>query len=129
MTPLQIRIPFAAFSLALGGYMLVYGMHAFLTGDYFRPSSGPYAGKLGLWVIMWRLGGIDPHAPLVKAAFVALGIAWLVHAAFIFLDKRNKIATVVLALLTVWYLPLGTLIALMEAFYVSRIDQHLRRSA
>jgi hypothetical protein len=109
-----MRIARIALSLLLGAYMLVDGMHALVTGTYITPGSGAYAGQLGPWASVLSAIGIDPHGLPVKLAFVVLGISWCVHTRNIVVRKVIRPATIVLCVLTLWYLPFGTLIAIEE---------------
>jgi hypothetical protein len=93
--------------------MLVDGTIALATGYYFWPANGGHA-RLGPWALVVGAVGIDPHSLLMKLIFLVFGVAWLVHAGFVAADRRNPVATVLLAILTLWYLPFGTLVAIVE---------------
>jgi hypothetical protein len=108
-----VRIVRIALSLVLGSYMLIDGIHALVTGDYITPA-GAYAGQLGPWAAALSAMQIDPHGTPAKLAFVLLGTIWLVHTRNIVVRKVIRPATVVLCVVTLWYLPFGTIVAVEE---------------
>jgi hypothetical protein len=88
-----------------GLWMLIDGIYVVTTGKYIGPEKpGPWASILGLTgVDIFKLG------PL----FVAFGIAWLVFVcAYAAEAPWVRIFGLVLAALTIWYLPFGTLISI-----------------
>jgi len=103
-----------AIAIVLGGWMLLDGLRAFIRGDYLTPKSGAYAGQLGPWAALLQRMGIAPRSALVKGLHLAVGAAWLVSAAGLWLDAtwwRTGMAGA--ALVSLWYLPFGTLGALI----------------
>jgi len=101
-------------SLALGAWMLFDGARALRTGDYTTPRSGRYAGQLGSWAgIVIRIG-IDPRSTAMKILFVVSGLAWLAVAAGLAFSTAGifQIA-IALAIATLWYVPIGSAIALL----------------
>lgn len=104
----------AVLSVVLGGWMIFDGARAMIVGDYFTPRTGRYAGSLGLWAWLVLRLGIDPRSTLMKALFVGFGLAWvLVAAGLVFGTAGILQIAIVLALATVWYLPIGSVIALV----------------
>jgi hypothetical protein len=103
-----------ALGLLLGIWMLIDGLHALVTGSYISPAGGEYAGTLGPWA--WALGlmQIDPLGTPAKLAFVLLGAIWLVHVRNIAVNKAIRPAAILLCILTLWYLPFGTIVAVIE---------------
>jgi hypothetical protein len=103
-----------ALGLLLGIWMLIDGVHAFATGSYITPPGGAYDRSLGPWA--WALGlmQIDPLGTSAKLAFVLLGLIWLVHARNVAVNKVIFPAAILLGVLTLWYLPFGTIIAAVE---------------
>jgi len=99
-----VRIGLAAL---LGMWMLVDGTHALLTGSYI-------GGTLGPWAAFLNAMHVDPLGTPVKLAFLVLGISWLVHLRNVVVRKVIRPATIVLCVLTLWYLPFGTITALFE---------------
>ncbi|HND47780.1 MAG TPA: hypothetical protein PLQ75_04795 [Anaerolineales bacterium] len=91
------------------GYMLFDGVHALRTGDYITPSEGEYAGQLGPWSGLVTSVGIDPHSTLMKTIFVAYGFSALVGVAGFLTDQVwGRSALLIMAVLGLWYLPIGT---------------------
>lgn len=85
--------------------MLVDGIHALTSGSYFGPRLGP-------WAVLVAHAGIEPRSAAMKVVFVALGIAWLAVAAFIFARGRQAfVAAIIAGILTLWFLPIGTLLS------------------
>ena len=111
---MPVRNVRAALGLLLGIWMLVDGVHALATGSYIVPSGGAYDGQLGPWA--WALGlmQIDPLGLPAKLAFVLLGLIWIVHVRNIAVNKVIFPAAIALCVLTLWYLPFGTIIAAIE---------------
>lgn len=105
----------ALLALALGGWLLFDGSRAFLAGDYVTPSSGAYAGQLGPWAGVVSHVGLDPRSTLVKGIHMALGSLWLVSA-YRFLREKPKAgwALVACAFASLWYVPFGTIIGVLE---------------
>lgn len=93
-------------SLINGLWMLIDGIYVVANGKYIGPDKpGPWAAVIGLTGIdVFKLG------PL----FVLFGIAWLSFVG-VFLTgamwARNF--GLILSILTLWYLPFGTLVSLV----------------
>lgn len=103
------RLLAAAIALMVGGFMLVDGTRALTVGDYLTPREGSYAGQLGPWAGLVSAIGIDPRGVPMKVTFVAFGTAWLsALAAFLRGRPSGTSALAVLAVATLWYLPVGT---------------------
>jgi hypothetical protein len=93
----------------IAAYMLFDGVHALKTGDYITPSEGEYAGQLGPWAGLVESVGIDPHSTLMKTIFVAYGLSTLVGVAgFVTSQPWGRSALFIMAVLGLWYLPIGT---------------------
>jgi hypothetical protein len=93
-------------SLINGLWMLIDGIYVLLNGKYIGPERpGPWASLLGLTGIdVFKLG------PL----FVLFGIAWLAFAgAFLTGGTLSRNFGLILSVLTLWYLPFGTLISVV----------------
>ncbi|MFQ5563206.1 MAG: hypothetical protein ACE5FO_06525 [Parvularculaceae bacterium] len=96
------------------GWLMFDGVHALVTGDYLTPSSGRFAGQLGPWAHIFEAIGIDPRSLAVKLLHLAIGAANIaVGAAWTFgrTDLRKALTAVVI--LSAWYIPFGTLAALI----------------
>ncbi|MBY0525357.1 MAG: hypothetical protein K2R98_18260 [Gemmataceae bacterium] len=99
----------------IGGWLTFDGTRAFLTGDYVTPRSGTNAGQLGPWSNLVAATGLDPRSPVMKAVHVILGVSWL--AAVSCFATRVPLgwwAMAGCAVASLWYLPVGTLIAVVE---------------
>lgn len=91
------------------------GAHALLTGDYVTPSSGAYAGQLGPWATMMAATGVDPRSTLIKSLFVVYGLGWLfVIGAFAIGRRWAWGGMVTAAVASLWYLPFGTLLGVIQ---------------
>lgn len=96
-------------SILEGLFMLSDGLHAFITGRYFSPG-----GENAPWGALVAAAGIDPFSTPVKAALVLLGAAFLIcAAAYAFYKRHGRFYLGAVAVLTLWYLPLGTLLSLV----------------
>lgn len=104
----------AVLSVALGAWMTFDGARALRTGDYTTLRSGPYAGQLGPWAAVVMRLGIEPRSTAMKILFVVSGIAWLAVAAGLAFSTAGifQIA-IALAIATLWYVPIGSAIALL----------------
>ena len=113
MSVLKIAVPLVA--LLIGSWLCYDGLRACQKGDYTTPSSGPHAGQLGPWTRVVSLFGVDPRGMLMKTVHVALGVFWLT-AAFYFVTKPHLgwMMLVVCSISSLWYLPIGTVLATVE---------------
>jgi hypothetical protein len=90
------------------------GLRALIVGDYLTPATGPYAGQLGPWSGVVSAVGIAPRSSMMKVVFVAFGAAWLwAAAAFLRGEQWSAGVLALLAVATLWYLPLGTMISVL----------------
>ena len=93
-------------SLINGIWMLVDGAYAILNGKYIGPE------KPGPWASLVSLSGVDVFK--LGPLFVAYGLAWIGFAVALWLDRSwAKTFGIILAALTLWYLPFGTLISII----------------
>lgn len=91
------------------GWMLADGLRALTSGDYFTPVSGEYAGQLGPWVLFVQALGIEPRSIFMKTLFVVYGITALIAVTGFALNQPwGRNALIAVALLGLWYLPIGT---------------------
>jgi hypothetical protein len=100
----------------LGGAWLVFdGTRALVTGDYVTPRTGEHAGRLGPWAGVVSAIGVEPRSTVMKTAHVVLGVAWIVAAAsFVTGAAWGRWSLAACAVASLWYLPIGTLLALVE---------------
>lgn len=101
-------------ALLVGGWLAFDGVHALITGDYVTPKSGQYAGQLGPWSKLVAAIGIEPRSSLMKGMHVALGVGWIVvTACFLIGWPWTWAGMLACAVLSLWYLPFGTLIGVI----------------
>lgn len=98
-----------------GGWMSFDGTRALTKGDYMTPQEGEYAGQLGPWAGLVTAMGINPRSGFMKSLFVVYGVAWQAGAVLLFF----KVSwawwfLMVLSIGSLWYLPVGTLISLVQ---------------
>jgi hypothetical protein len=104
-----------ALGLTQGAWLTFDGSRALIVGDYVTPSSGEYAGQLGPWSKIVAAIGIPPRSALMKSIHVGLGLAWIATAlAFILGASWAWAGLVACSVLSLWYLPFGTLFGLIE---------------
>jgi hypothetical protein len=98
---------FAAVVAALaGGWMVFDGVHVLLRGKYFGPA------KPGPWSVPFVRLGVDPFA--LGPLFIALGTAWLVCLIALLSGQAwGWWGGVIVAVASLWYAPLGTVLALV----------------
>lgn len=85
------------------------GLLALVTGSYVAPG-----GQLGPWQHVVSALGIAPLSTGMKTAFVVFGVAYIVSAAaYAFYRPGATLYLAGVAVLTLWYLPLGTILSLV----------------
>lgn len=91
--------------LSVGGFILLDGTRNLLTGTYFGAGLGP-------WSALVRAAGFDPRH--FGAVFALLGLAWFAATAGL-LTRRTwaRPAASAVGVLTLWYIPVGTVLALV----------------
>jgi hypothetical protein len=99
------RVILTVLALITGGYQVMDGIHVLATGVYMG-SATP-----GPWRHVIDATGIDPMD--FGPGFVLLGVCWLVAIAMLLSTSSRRAwwALLIIAVLTVWYLPVGTLTA------------------
>jgi hypothetical protein len=113
MSVARILIPVIA--LMIGGWLVFDGARALATGDYLTAKTGPRAGQLGPWSLLVAKTGLNPRSTAVKLVHVVLGLLWVLGA-ILFLVRPASAWWLLLAssVSTLWYLPLGTALSLIE---------------
>ena len=89
-----------------GGYMLLDGIFVMLKGKYIGPEKpGPWANLFYKFDInVFKLG------PL----FIVYGLAWLIFVIGLFTNQSwTYTLGIVISILSLWYLPIGTLFSLI----------------
>ncbi len=96
-------------SLLNGLWMLIDGIYVISNGKYIGPE------KPGPWASLISLTGVDVFK--LGPLFVLFGVAWLTLVGTLFADVSwAKGFGLVLSVLTLWYLPFGTLISIVVFF-------------
>lgn len=104
-------------ALGPGLFMTFDGLRALLLGDYLTPTTGPYTGELGPWSGVVSAVGIAPRSSAMKVTFVLFGVAWLwAIAKFLRRTRWSSGALAVVAVATLWYLPVGTVVSALVLF-------------
>lgn len=114
---LIVKSSLIVLAVMLGGWMIFDASHAFMTGHYVTPRNGEGAGQLGPWAKVVRSVGMNPNGTGMRLGFMALGIAWLSMATGFAVNADAGWLRPVgmgLAICTLWYAPIGTLLALIE---------------
>jgi hypothetical protein len=109
------RVTIVILALIEGLWMGFDGTRALTVGDYVTPRSGARAGELGPWHYIVESVGIAPRSALMKIIFVAFGLAWLIVAGAMLRRVPWAVnAALIGAVLTLWYLPVGTAFGVIE---------------
>ena len=101
-----MKILISILGLLNGAYMLLDGLYVMLKGKYIGPEKpGPWANlfyKLG--IVVFKLG------PL----FIVFGLIWLTWLYSLWTNQSWTFPFgVVICILTLWYLPVGTIFSLI----------------
>jgi len=106
------------FQVAVGGYMIFDGMHALILGAYFGPGIGP-------WGQLVSAIGLAPAS--MAAPFVIQGgpvdLFSFLGAVPLAVDLYGRVAVTVG---TLWYLPLGTTLSVIQIGMLLRYRNYLR---
>jgi hypothetical protein len=111
-TPKYVAVVIA---FLIGAWFTFDGTRALTVGDYVTPQTGPRAGQLGPWSRIVSTLGLDPRGRTMKCIHVALGVAWLISMLlFLFRPSFGWWGLLATSLLSLWYLPIGTVLSLAE---------------
>jgi hypothetical protein len=109
------KVIIAGIAFLIGGWLAFDGARAWVTGNYTTAKTGPYAGQLGLWSRVVSALGMDPRSQLIKGLHVGLGLWWLLAMiAFALQPVLGWWALLASSILTLWYLPFGTVLSVIE---------------
>jgi len=109
-----VRVGIIVLALGPGLFMAFDGLRALIIGDYLTPTTGPFAGQLGPWSRVVNAVGIAPRSMMMKVTFVLFGAAWLwANAGFLRRARWSAGALATLAVATLWYLPVGTIVSVL----------------
>lgn len=112
-----MKIVLVLIAIVMGGYMLADGIYVLARGKYIGPEKpGPWAGIFEKFQVnVFSLG------PL----FVVFGISWLVLATGIGTGQSwARMYGLILSILSLWYLPVGTLLAIITFIILLRYSAH-----
>ncbi len=102
----MVKIVMAVLALLNAGWMVFDGFHVIRKGKYFGPE------KPGPWVMFPEAIGLDPLK--IGPLFILIGFSWLTAAVMIFINTSlSHYIVMVPALLTLWYIPIGSIISLV----------------
>lgn len=103
---MAVKILVLSVALLVGGWMIFDGIYVLSTGKYFGPE------KPGPWSDLVAAAGLDPFR--FGVPFITLGVLWLGFAAAMLLGQSwGWYAALVIAVLTLWYLPVGTILSIV----------------
>jgi hypothetical protein len=105
----------AVLAFVFAAWFVYDGLRVLITGDYVTPGEGKHAGQLGPWSGAVRAVGIEPRSTLLKSVFVVYGAVWIcIIAGFLFRQPWAWVAMLIAAIGSVWYLPFGTVIGIIQ---------------
>lgn len=106
-----MRILVFTIALVIGGWLVFDGTRALTRGNYVTTR----AGKLGPWSRLVSALGLDPRSRLIKWLHVVLGLLWMISAVlFLANGSGGRSALLGCSLLTLWYLPVGTILSVAQ---------------
>jgi len=89
-----------------GGYMLIDGIYVMLNGKYIGPE------KPGPWSYIFEKMGMDVFK--LSPLFIIIGSIWLLVIYGLWTNQNWTYGLgITLSILTLWYLPVGTLVSLI----------------
>jgi hypothetical protein len=106
-----MKVLITILALLNGGYMLLDGIYVMIKGKYIGPARpGPWANLFEFMNInVFKLG------PL----FIAFGLVWLIWLYSFWTNQSwSYILGIAISVLSLWYLPFGTLFSLVILFYL-----------
>jgi hypothetical protein len=112
-----MKVILLVMALVMGGYMLADGIYVIIKGKYIGPEKpGPWSAIFEkLHVNVFSLG------PL----FIFFGVAWLIFMAGIGTGSAwARMYGMVLSIFSLWYLPVGTIIAIITFLILLRYTTH-----
>jgi hypothetical protein len=93
-------------AIITGGFMLIDGIHVMLKGKYIGPP------EPGPWAALFQKMNVDVFK--LGPLFIAFGLAWLVFVAGLWMQRGWSYPLgIAVAVLTLWYLPVGTLFSIV----------------
>ena len=110
-----IRMAILILSVVEAGWFLIEGIRALRTGNYYTAQAGKYKGQLGPWAKIIGGVGINPQSAFMKSTFLFIGIIWFFFIIGFALEMSWAwLGMMIMPILTLWYLPIGTLLSAMQ---------------
>jgi hypothetical protein len=101
------------------GFMSFDGIRALTLGDYIRPKTGEYAGRLGPWSEVVQAVGVNPESILMKVIFCCYGIIGIVSVIAFMIDKNwAKKVLLIMSFASLWYLVPGTILSVLQIILI-----------
>ena len=98
-------------AILMGGWMVINGLSVLIFGKYIGPD------KPGPWADIISAIGLDPMR--FGLVFVAFGIDWIVAGIGIIKDRKwGYNLALIIAVLSLWYLTIGTLLAVLAVVLI-----------
>ena len=102
----KMKILITILGLLNGGYMLLDGIYVMLKGKYIGPE------KPGPWAELFYKLNIDVFK--LGPLFIVFGLLWLVWIYSLWTNQSwTHVFGIVVCILTLWYLPVGTIFSLI----------------
>jgi hypothetical protein len=106
-----MKILITILALLNGGYMLLDGIYVMMKGKYIGPV------RPGPWANLFEYMNIDVFK--LGPLFIAFGLVWLIWLYSFWTNQSwSYILGITISLLSLWYLPFGTLFSLIILFYL-----------
>ena len=101
-----MKVLISLLSFLNGAYMLCDGIFVMLNGKYIGPA------KPGLWANLFYKFNIDVFT--LGPLFIVFGICWIIFLILLWTKQsRAYLPGVIISMLTLWYLPVGTIFSLI----------------
>lgn len=113
-----MKIFITILGLLNGGYMLIDGIYVMIKGKYIGPE------RPGPWANLFEKFGVDVFK--LGPLFVVFGITWLVWLVALWTNQSWAFTLgIIISILTLWYLPVGTLFSLIILFVLILAKQKI----
>jgi len=106
-----MRIAIFIIAILMGGWMVIDGLHVLIFDKFIGPD------RPGAWAGIVSAVGLDPMR--FGLVFVAFGIDWIAGGIGVIRDRRwGYYLTMIIAVLSLWYFVIGTLLAVLAIVLV-----------
>jgi len=104
-----MKILITILGLLNGGYMLIDGIYVMMKGKYIGPE------KPGPWSYIFEK--LDINVFKLGPLFIAFGVLWLIWLYSLWTNQSwSYLFGIIISILTLWYLPVGTIFSLIILF-------------